>query len=82
LLKMALFLLHSDQQMKHRGHAMDCLKQAACLGLADAKVYLALCLINGKWLRKDRSIGILWLRAAALDDPPHPIAQRILAKLD
>lgn len=81
LLKMALFLLHSQQEERFRLHAMDCLKQAAFLGLSDAKVYLALCLVHGKWLRRNPNGALLWLRAAANDEPPHPIATRILGQL-
>lgn len=82
LLKIALFLLHSNNEETRRGQAMKCLKQAALLGLADAKVYLAMCLIHGKWIAQDSSIAIFWLQQAVEGDNPHPVAQRILRQLD
>lgn len=78
LLKITLFLLHSDCRVANRGHVMDCLKQAAALGLADAQVYLSICLIRGTWLAKDMRTARYWLRVASDRPSLHPVARRLL----
>lgn len=78
LLKITLFLLHSDCRVANRGHVMDCLKQAAALGLADAQVYLAICLIRGTWLAKNMRTARYWLQVASDRPSSHPVARRLL----
>lgn len=78
LLKITLFLLHSDCRLANRGHVMDCLKQAAVLGLKDAQVYLGICLIRGTWLARDMYTAWYWLGKASRGPSPHPVACRLL----
>lgn len=82
LLKMSLFMLHCKGQDIPHSRAMECLKKAALLGLSDAKVYLAICLIQGKWLQKNTSAALYWLRHATKQEDPHPIAVRIIQQLE
>lgn len=80
LLKVSLFLLHSIGNTRYHRHALDCLKQAALLGLADAKVYLAICLIQGRWIMRDSEAAVHWLKSANQEET-HPVASRILAEV-
>lgn len=82
LLKCALFLLHGIAQPCNRGHAMDCLKQAALLGMEDAQVYLGICLHEGKWLQRDTKLALLWLQKAAQGKDGHPIARKAVEQLE
>ncbi|KAI0561306.1 hypothetical protein FGB62_87g084 [Gracilaria domingensis] len=81
-LKCALFLLHCIGHPDNLGHAMDCLKQAALLGCKEAQVYLALCLSEGKWLRKSTELALYWYREAAKGDCGQPIAKRVVANME
>lgn len=78
LMKMALFLLHTDGKLQNRIYAVKCLSQAANLGFSNAKMYLAMCLLEGKWLIRDVKRALYWVRNAAADTPPHPMAVKTL----
>lgn len=78
LMKMALFLLHTDRKPQNRTYAVKCLTQAANLGFSNAKMYLAMCLLEGKWLIRDVKKALYWVKNAAADTPPHPMAVKTL----
>lgn len=82
LLKITLFLLHTDARIPNRPHVMDCLTKAAALGLRDAQVYLAICLIRGTWLKRNPTVARQWLEKAASGRFPHPVACRLLGNMD
>lgn len=78
LLKVSLAVLHGASDNRDHAVALSCLKQAARLGSKDAQVYLACCMLHGKWIEKDSAIATLWLQEAARGPLSHPVALKML----